>query len=52
MQNSSANPDIDTPMLSQTLCTVLQIALVDLLEHFGITPSAVCGHSSGEIAAA
>lgn len=37
---------------SQPLCTVLQIALVDLLTCLGIRPSAVIGHSSGEIAAA
>ncbi|KAI0096862.1 hypothetical protein GGR51DRAFT_489918 [Nemania sp. FL0031] len=37
---------------AQPLCTVLQIALVDLLAHWGIKPHAVVGHSSGEIAAA
>ncbi|KAI4263037.1 MAG: hypothetical protein L6R42_001796 [Xanthoria sp. 1 TBL-2021] len=43
---------IDKPEYSQTLVTCLQIALVDLLESFGIKPSVVLGHSSGEIAAA
>ncbi|KAL1851358.1 Type I Iterative PKS [Diaporthe australafricana] len=38
--------------LSQPICTALQIALVDLLRAWGITPRAVCGHSSGEVAAA
>ena len=37
---------------SQPLCTALQIALVDLLATWSITPSAVVGHSSGELAAA
>ncbi|KAI0453135.1 hypothetical protein F5B21DRAFT_505692 [Xylaria acuta] len=37
---------------AQPLCTVLQIALVDLLTHWGVKPHAVVGHSSGEIAAA
>ena len=37
---------------SQPSCTAVQIALVDLLGTFGIRPAAVCGHSSGEIAAA
>lgn len=37
---------------SQPLCTILQIALVDLLDSFGILPCKVVGHSSGEIAAA
>ena len=38
--------------LSQPLCTALQIAIVDLLASWGVSPSAVVGHSSGEIAAA
>lgn len=38
--------------LSQPLCTALQIAIVDLLASWGVTPSAVVGHSSGEVAAA
>lgn len=37
---------------SQPLCTILQIALVDLLKYLGVVPSAVVGHSSGEIACA
>lgn len=43
---------IDMPDFSQPLCTVLQIALVDLLHSWGIVPMSVLGHSSGEIAAA
>ncbi|CAG8327922.1 unnamed protein product [Penicillium salamii] len=38
--------------ISQPVCTALQIALVDLLAEWNITPSVVVGHSSGEIAAA
>ncbi|KAK2754870.1 Type I Iterative PKS [Arachnomyces sp. PD_36] len=37
---------------SQPLCTILQVALVDLLSDWGIKPAAVTGHSSGEIGAA
>jgi acyl transferase domain-containing protein/NADPH:quinone reductase-like Zn-dependent oxidoreductase/NADP-dependent 3-hydroxy acid dehydrogenase YdfG len=37
---------------SQPLCTAIQIALVDVLKVWNIEPTAVCGHSSGEIAAA
>ena len=37
---------------SQTLCTVLQVAIVDLLRTWKLAPVAVAGHSSGEIAAA
>ncbi|RYO87212.1 hypothetical protein DL762_004340 [Monosporascus cannonballus] len=43
---------IGLPEYSQTLCTVLQVALVDLLRHWNIVPKATIGHSSGEIAAA
>ncbi|KAJ5287311.1 polyketide synthase [Penicillium angulare] len=43
---------IDLPEYSQPMLTALQIALVDLLNSFGIVPKAVVGHSSGEIAAA
>jgi malonyl CoA-acyl carrier protein transacylase len=37
---------------SQPCCTAVQIALIDLLRSWNINPSAVVGHSSGEIAAA
>ncbi len=37
---------------SQPICTALQLALVNLLADWGVQPAAVCGHSSGEIAAA
>lgn len=43
---------IHAPQISQPLCTALQIALTELLWHFGINPDAAVGHSSGEIAAA
>lgn len=49
--------DKDTSRLSdarfsQPCTTAVQIAMVDLLESFGIRPEALCGHSSGEVAAA
>ena len=44
--------NIALPEFSQTLCTVLQLGLVDLLHHWKIRPKATIGHSSGEIAAA
>lgn len=37
---------------SQPLSTIVQIALIDLLRTFGVYPSVVIGHSSGEMAAA
>ena len=43
---------LGVPEVSQPICSVLQIALVDELRSWGVTPSKVVGHSSGEIAAA
>jgi acyl transferase domain-containing protein len=37
---------------AQPLCTVIQVALVNILKTWGVQPAAVIGHSSGEIAAA
>ena len=39
------------PEFSQPICTALQIALVDFLAAWQVTPAAIIGHSSGEIAA-
>lgn len=38
--------------ISQPACTAVQLALTELFRSFGIRPTAVTGHSSGEIAAA
>ncbi|KAA8573978.1 hypothetical protein EYC84_005518 [Monilinia fructicola] len=38
--------------ISQPACTAIQLALTDLLRSWNITPTAVAGHSSGEIGAA
>ncbi|KAJ4350432.1 uncharacterized protein N0V89_009053 [Didymosphaeria variabile] len=43
---------ISQPVLSQTLCCIIQIAMVDLYADLELLPTAVVGHSSGEIAAA
>ncbi|KAL7952418.1 hypothetical protein V8C34DRAFT_323309 [Trichoderma compactum] len=43
---------INEPHISQPACTVVQVALVDLLAKWGVKPGIVVGHSSGEIAAA
>lgn len=43
---------IHEPKFAQPASTAIQIALVDLCKATNITPAAVVGHSSGEIAAA
>lgn len=43
---------MDEAEFSQPLCTALQIALVDIYAGIEIRPSAVPGHSSGEITTA
>ncbi|KAM0794178.1 putative polyketide synthase [Usnea florida] len=43
---------IDIPEYCQPICTMLQIALVDLLICWGVEPKGTVGHSSGEIGAA
>ncbi|PYI06694.1 hypothetical protein BO78DRAFT_429440 [Aspergillus sclerotiicarbonarius CBS 121057] len=43
---------LEDAAVAQPLCTVLQVALTDLLTQWNIVPKAVIGHSSGEIAAA
>ncbi|KAK8122918.1 hypothetical protein PG984_011588 [Apiospora sp. TS-2023a] len=43
---------IDQHAFSQPLTTVLQMALVDLLEEWNVKPDWIIGHSSGEIAGA
>ena len=49
---SAEDSAIHSPCISQTACTAIQMALVDLLYAWNIEPSRVLGHSSGEIAAA
>jgi acyl transferase domain-containing protein len=43
---------VQTPQISQTVCTAVQIGLVDLLASWSVRPSGIVGHSSGEMAAA
>ncbi|PGH10855.1 hypothetical protein AJ79_05215 [Helicocarpus griseus UAMH5409] len=43
---------INESELAQPTTTIIQMALVDMLAHYGIKPQFVTGHSSGEIAAA
>lgn len=54
LRRTDSNSRLGLPEISQPICTVLQIALVDELKSWGpgIQPVKVVGHSSGEIAAA
>ncbi|KAI1745051.1 polyketide synthase [Xylaria scruposa] len=52
LSKTSGNSRINEAEFSQPLCTVLQVALVNLLTFWNVSPQAVAGHSSGEIAAA
>jgi acyl transferase domain-containing protein len=51
MKNETCSA-INDPEFSQPICTALQVALVELLASWSISPNAVVAHSSGEIAAA
>ncbi|KAJ5265956.1 hypothetical protein N7524_006974 [Penicillium chrysogenum] len=52
LKKDATTSEIHSSHLSQPACTALQIALVNLMESWGIHPSSVVGHSSGEISAA
>ncbi|XP_066483707.1 phthioceranic/hydroxyphthioceranic acid synthase-like [Tiliqua scincoides] len=44
--------DLSRSEIAQPLLFTLQVALVTLLQHWGVTPTAVVGYSVGEVAAA
>lgn len=50
--NPTTAKDIHLPEVSQPICTAVQVALLQLLASWGISPTVTSGHSSGEIAAA
>ncbi|KAF5549511.1 acyl transferase acyl hydrolase lysophospholipase [Fusarium mexicanum] len=52
LQRDAKTTRVHATKISIPVCVALQIALVRLLESWGIVPSAVASHSSGEIAAA
>lgn len=52
LMNEGLRSRLNKAEFAQPLCTAIQIGLVNLLRSLGIIPSAVTGHSSGEIAAA
>ena len=52
LKKPSETSRVNQAEISQPLCTAIQIALVQVFHASGVRPSAVVGHSSGEIAAA
>lgn len=52
LSKSSKDSILGQSSISQPACTAVQISLTDLLDSWHVQPSAVIGHSSGEIAAA
>ncbi|KAI1500224.1 polyketide synthase-like protein [Biscogniauxia marginata] len=52
LQKDASSSLVNTTTLSQTLCTAIQILLVDVLRSAHVELTSVIGHSSGEIAAA
>lgn len=52
LHKSEELSNVNRTEYSQPLCTILQMALVDLLNSWDVHPQKVIGHSSGEIAAA
>lgn len=50
--NDDQTSRINEAEFAQPCTTAIQIALIDLLDSWGVEPEIVCGHSSGEIAAA
>ena len=52
LQKHQTKSRLSESCIAQPASTALQVALVDLLVAFGISPQVVLGHSSGEIGAA
>nr|APX43987.1 polyketide synthase [Pestalotiopsis microspora] len=52
LSKPAAASRVDDPEISQPACTAIQLALLALLKTWSVDPTAVTGHSSGEIAAA
>nr|ALQ32976.1 putative polyketide synthase [Fusarium sp. NRRL 25184] len=52
LEKPTETSQINRAELSQPLCTAIQLALVNKFSRLGLSPSAIVGHSSGEIAGA
>lgn len=52
ISRSKEESNINKAHISQPVCTAVQLGITDLLSSWGLKPTVVTGHSSGEIAAA
>jgi acyl transferase domain-containing protein len=52
LSKDKASSRVHVSSLSQPLCTIVQLGLVEIWRSWGVVPCAVVGHSSGEVAAA
>ncbi|PSR82297.1 polyketide synthase [Coniella lustricola] len=52
LSRDKASSRVSEAQISQPACVAIQLSLTELLASWGISPSAVTGHSSGEIGAA
>jgi acyl transferase domain-containing protein/NADPH:quinone reductase-like Zn-dependent oxidoreductase len=52
LRKEAESSRVNEAHISQPACTAIQLALTDLLRSWDILPTAVTGHSSGEIGAA
>ena len=52
MLTEKSHSKMDQPRISQPANFILQVALTDLWKYYDVTPSAIVGHSVGEVTAA
>ncbi|GCB21870.1 polyketide synthase-nonribosomal peptide synthetase [Aspergillus awamori] len=52
LSRTKGDSQLSQTHLSQPICTALQLAILELLKSWGVEPTAVVGHSSGEMGAA
>ena len=52
ISGSLSSLNVDDPQVSQVVTTAVQVGIAQLLKSWGLIPSKVIGHSSGEFAAA